>query len=234
NRTAGATETGGRDMSSRHHGFTLAELVMALVITSIIALAAVAVASVLSTAHAHSEAHYGSIETARSAMRRVQRALQSAQLITAVNVDHGGESVTCWTGDENSDGRINVLEVRFLEYDSGAGEIREYRVDFPDGWPQAAVDIGNTAISLEDLTTMTPDSLPEQASLYLTSLLLACDVGDFSVSAWPGPPMSKLVRVEFTVGAGQGAMTLRSAAALRAEQTCLVGEADDDYVLMTP
>lgn len=231
-RTTDVSEIGESNMPSRHRGFTLAELVMASAITSIIALGTAGVASVLSTAHAHSEAHYGSIETARSAMRRVQRVLQSAQLIAAVH--QADMSVIYWAGDENSDGRINVLETRFLEYDSVAGEIREHWAVFPDQWSQVTINANNVAISLEDLTTMTLESVPETISIYLTSLVLASNVSNFSISASPGPPMSTLIQVELTVGSGQGAMTLRSAAALRAEQTALVGQADGDYVLMSP
>ena len=82
-------------------GFTLVELVMAISITTIIGLAVAGASMALSTAHAHSESRYGSIETARSAMRRIQSSLRAAALVTYVHSN--GHKLGYWAGDENED-----------------------------------------------------------------------------------------------------------------------------------
>jgi len=63
-------------------------------------------------------------------------------------------------------------------------------------------------------------------------VVVAMDVHDCRFSVTPGVPVTTLVCVQFTVGEGDKGLTLRSAAALRADMTDCVRMADGDYVLV--
>ena len=222
-------------MTRNAPGFTLVELVMAMFITSIIAAAVAGMSMVLSTANAHSEDRYMAIESARNAMRKIQLDFQKALLITAVSED--GSSLLYWVRDENENGKINLTELRLLRHESGEKQIRRYQVAFPDTWPQPLRDAQDTEFTLQSSLNLSTMASYVAGSTHSVGRLLAVDVHDFEVSLPPSsqaPPLATLVQIRHTVGQGEQALTLRSAASLRADATGYVGVANGVYVLTMP
>ena len=221
-------------MTRNGRGFTLAELLMAMFITSIIAVAVAGVSMVLSTANAHSEDRYMAIESVRNTARKIQYDLQGALLITAAADD--GSSLLYWAYDENQNGKINLTEMRLLRYEPVDKEVRRYQVVFPDTWSNALRDSQDTEFTLQrslNLSTMTSHVAD---STYSVGRLLAADVQDFqiSLSSSSSPPLATLVRIHQTAGRGGQALILRTAASLRADATRYVGVAEGIYVLTMP
>jgi len=200
---------------------------MAMSITAVIGLTVAGVAIALSTAHAHSQDYYQSIQTNRSAVMQIQRSIRKTKLITATD----GSSLVAWAGDTNANGLINLSELLLLSYDQASGELVEYRVVFPDSMDaqtRLALDVESTLATVMDPAAVEAMLTEDQ---YCQRLVIASAVKDFSVSAWPDVPLSRLVRFQLTVGQGQRDLTLRSAACMRADMIEAVGISDDQYVL---
>ena len=203
-------------MKRQRHAFTVVELIMAVTITAIIGLAAAGVSSVLSSAYAHGENHYGNVATARNAMRQIQDFARKAQLVTAVN--NARTSVAYWMGDSNEDENLNLLEFRVLRYEAEIRQIIEYRVTFPEEWSQATIDAHNQTIQLGAASSISHMETKVVGSLYCEARVVAGDVSSFAVTLLPEAPSTKLVQIKFTAGSGDSSLTLRSAAALRGDK----------------
>ncbi len=221
-------------MTRNGRGFTLAELLMAMFITSIIAVAVAGVSMVLSTANDHSGDRYMAIESARNTTRKIQRDLQTALLITAAGDD--GASLLYWVHDENQNGKINLTELRLLRYEPVDKEVRRYQVAFPDTWSSTLRAAQDTEFSLQSSLNLSTMTSHVADSTYSVGRLLAVDVQDFqvSLSSSSSPPLATLVRIRQTAGQGGQALTLRTAASLRADATRYVGVAEGVYVLTMP
>ena len=216
----------------KSHGFTLVELVMAISITSLIGLAVAGASTALSSAHAHSQSQYDSTQTARVAMRQIQYSLQRARLVTAVGSN--GNALAYWVGDENNDGTISLLELRVLRYNPDSRNITEYSVQYPASWAEWLVDSWNWDVTLAEAMSMALMEWWVAGWSYCSGRTLADDVQAFKASLDQRTPLGTLARVEFTVGDGDQATTLRSAAALRADMTHYVMTDGTGYVLNLP
>jgi len=108
--------------------FTLAELLMALSLTAVIALAAATLAGALSSAREQTDAMAGAIQSGRAAMMNLDASLRKARLVTAAEAN----SLVIWTGDANEDERINVNELVLLTSQPASQTVERWEVFFPD------------------------------------------------------------------------------------------------------
>lgn len=214
-------------MRKTDKAMTLAELLIATAITSVIGLSAAGVTMAMSTAHAGSQANYANIQTGRSAMIRVQRELNRAKLITAMD----DQEIVYWAEDANHDGQMTLSEMAVLEYDPETDALVRHEVVFPanmDPVTRAALDSSLT-LGVMTLLGSADNAVVNNARSEKT--ILAEGVTGFSAEPWPSSPMTKLVQLEMTFGSGTEQMVLRSAAALRASRTGYIDLQDGLYVL---
>ena len=207
-----------RTLGSRRIGPSIA-LVIALAITSIIGLATAGAASFLSAGHAQTEAQYESLETARAALRQIQKSLRSACLVTC-SVDD--QALVYWRGDENGDGEIDLTELRVLQFDSTADTVELHWVSLPDGWPAWYRDMMDKPMTLMEAQDPNRINANLMQSGFRVSRTLASDVADFSISPVGTEPMATMVRMGITTGQEPRTIALRSAVALRAPGTGFV------------
>lgn len=215
-------------MTRGTRAFTLAELVMAMAIMSIIGLAVVGMTMALTDAQEYSGDFYRNVQIARHALRYVQREIPKANLVTAVDSD----SLAYWLEDTNDNGGINLTEMRLIAFESGDCEIAEYRIEFPSGWTQFMKDLADIPLSLAWVTDISNVKSIRSES-YVVRRVLATEVASAAFTASPGPPMTKLLQTEVTIGQGDRRVALRNAVALRADWVGHVGTVDDDWVLDT-
>ena len=215
----------------RHRlGFTLMEMTIAMTITAMIGLSVAGVSMVLGDATEYGENFYQSVQTARNVVMKIQKTIRSAKLVTASS----STAMVLWADDTNGDGQINLSETVLLSCDTTSGQIRLNRVVFPatmSAQTRAALDVTKTLADLASVNTVT--SLIT-GNAYNTTTVLATDVAAGQFGVWPTAPLSHLVRFQLTVGTGDSAVTLRSAAATRAGLTSRVQMAGNVYVLTAP
>lgn len=196
--------------------FTLAELVLAIAVTSVVGLSVATVASALANAHRQTDTMRDSIQSGRSAMIHVGSAVRKAKLLVAKSAD----ALAIWTGDANSDGAINVDELVLIRYVPETETVESAQVSFPDSMPHdIVVALNETKPIVEVDTAVEVKDAMNCATLveYCSSRVLASDVRSFSIQADVDPPYSRLVLIRITVGPADQQIALTSSVRLRAD-----------------
>ncbi len=196
--------------------FTLAELVLAIAITSVVGLSVATVASALANAHRHTDTMKESIQSGRSAMIHVGSMVRKAKLLVAKSTD----ALAIWTGDANGDAAINVDELVLIRYVPEARTVESEQVVFPGTMPHDIVVALNETKSLVEVDTAgeVSDAI-NSATLaeYRSGRVLASDVRSFSIQVDVDPPYARLVLIRITVGPPDQQIALTSSVRLRAD-----------------
>ncbi len=213
-------------------GFTLAEMLIAISITAMVGLTVMGASVALSSAYSRGEDSFECIQTARTAMRHLRMEVEKAPLVlTAFN---GGGVLCYWGGDSNSNGLIDVTEIRITIHNPFTGEITIYQVVYPDDWSDLLRDAYDPEFTLAQAMSADTLNMWVMSNSYRQSRVIATDIEncDFSLSA--DGPLSGLVRMSLTARKGKCEMTLQDATALRAPAVEYVSEVDGAYVLSVP
>ena len=208
-------------------GLTVAELVLALSITAMIALSAAGVSMALSTAYAQSQNSYENLQTLRSAMMRIQSELNRAKLIVAV----GERTVVYWKDDTNGDGKINLSELATIRYDEPQRRIDKHQVVFPESMDPMTRKALDERVRLWSAMNIPTTVSTIEGSAYHQAQIIAEGVQAFAVDAAPPCPKAKTVTIKISAGDEVKFITIRSAATMRAGRTKDVGVSDNEYTL---
>lgn len=218
-------------MSRTKKAFTLPELVIAISITSVIALAVATVASALSNAYHMTDEKEESIQSGRMAMTNMETAIRKGKLVLAAS----GAEMALWTGDANGDLSINVDELVLIRSIAGDRTIVSESVTFPDSMPDTVVMALNQTITLASLTDLgnVRQSLTSATlANYFATRVLATDVESFAVATDVLPPLSRLVWIKMTVGEDpEEQISLNNSVHLRADAVDDVASYDGVWVL---
>lgn len=125
---------------SRFSGFTVVELCLAIVITSLVAGALTAFSLAMLSAWKHAEQTQALTLTGNQVVLRIQNELRSARLIGACRAGSSdgsapGAAVVLWKQDFNGDGKIQASEMEMIVHDTVNHELRLYRTGQPDPDP---------------------------------------------------------------------------------------------------
>ena len=210
-------------------GFTALEIVLALTISAMVALAILGVSTALSSAYAHSQDFYETVQAGRNGMMRIQRMLREAKLVTAKT----DTSLVLWAEDANGDDMIDLTEMRLLVYDPSTFEVLKVQVTLPEGLPDDVADLIDADVSLESAVNYST-VMSFMSSPYAVSTVIATDVQEFHVRARTEPPLTDLVKIDMKIADGDRSLHLRSAVTLRADRTDYVGTYQGEYMLMYP
>jgi hypothetical protein len=133
-------------------GFTLFELMLGMLVTSLVIGASAALLSAVAQGWTQSEAAGNSTNRVAMTHIRLQRILRAAKQLGAWRAGSiegtGSASLLIWKGDANLDGRVQFSEVALLEFDPADGKLRYYEVNYPTAWTDAqktAADTPNLA-----------------------------------------------------------------------------------------
>mgnify|MGYP000974893519 CR=1 FL=1 len=214
-------------MQSKPRGFTLAELVLSLAITTVIGLAVTAVAAAISNINEQAEAYYEYLQSGRVASTKVEELLRPALLVTATS----DSAVVVWMKDEVDIGTINVSEVAEIYFDSSTNELLMKTTEFPDSLKtntRSALDID---LALSDLTSILSLDLGSGHASYDVIRVLAQNVKSFDVYPDVPAPMTTLLKFKIVIGDHGQTVTQYGAVALRAPSTSKVTTSNGTYYL---
>lgn len=197
----------------RRGGFTLPEMILGVAITSLVGLAVATVSAALSNAYDAGSAQQQSLQAARTAMLRTEKAVRQSALVLAA----WDNNVLLWEGDRTGDGFVNISEVTLLIHYSD-GTLYEVTATptggfFGSDW---AVHL-DTAVTWPDLVV----SLIEWSS-GREIRQTGGELSSFRCRFDTPPPESRLVQITLTAGATDP-FPLRSAVGLRACQADGIG-----------
>jgi len=218
---------------SADKAFTLAELLMAVSITSIIALAVAAMATALGHAQSSTDSMREAIQSARIGVLRMGDTLRTSKLVTCASSDR----LIAWTGDANDNDEINLSELVMFRYQPDDDTIEQWQILFPDSMPapqRAVLDITRTLSQAVNGSGIENTMSRATYASYLVRPVLASSVNSFTMEASPGVPETAVVRLRVNVGEGVQQITLNNTAGLRADATEYVEQSQGAWVLNLP
>ncbi len=193
-------------------GFTLVELLLALIVAGIVSAAVVTLAFAVSTANDVTDNTSQTQAYVRYATLRISELIRHSKLICGMT----GDNLAVWRADDNGDGQINPKELVYIEMGTGRNYVK--LMDFPsaEDWLVTLSSIlGGTAkqelmlICDERQTTLVPEC--SNAQIVLDS----------------SPPWSKLVSLSFDLVENGIVRRYQISAALHGWSGHLLGDSGD-------
>ncbi|MHC4394069.1 MAG: PilW family protein [Planctomycetota bacterium] len=126
-------------------GFTLVELLVALMVTSIV------LAAVATLTFAIGSANDATNDTSQKQARVRYTTLRISELIRGCKLICGtpSDDMAIWRADDNDDGQINVDELVYIERGTGRDFVRLKEFSVPAGWPNFVLLISD----IQDVST---------------------------------------------------------------------------------
>jgi prepilin-type N-terminal cleavage/methylation domain-containing protein len=166
-----------------YKGFTLVELLMALIVAGIVSAAVVTLAYALSTANDVSDDVSQTQAYVRYATLRISDLIRHCNLVCGMP---GGDLVI-WRADDNGNGRINVSELVYIERGPAGGYLRLCTFSF-----------NNAIVSLADIDTLTTRWwLSYGCDESYTQMIPQCSNVEFLLDV--PPPDSRFVGIYFDI-----------------------------------
>jgi prepilin-type N-terminal cleavage/methylation domain-containing protein len=164
------------------NGFTLVELLVALIVTSIILTAVSTLAFALSSANKATGQMSRSQAQVRLTTLRIQEIIRNCNLVCYA----GNNDIAIWLSDNNNDGKINIGELEFIECGSDRDHLQ--LCTFPSE--------NNSEIALSSIRPVSTNWWSIYSSdIAYVHLLQECSKVCFSFDA--PSPYSKLVNISF-------------------------------------
>jgi type II secretory pathway pseudopilin PulG len=209
-------------------GFTLAELVLALAITTVIGLAVTGVAAAVSNFNERAEAYYECLQCGRVAAGKLEAMMRPALLITAAS----GSNMVVWTDDHIEPGKINVSEVTKIFLDTTTRQLMLRTTVYPSTLTADTITALDTSLALSQLTSASVATSAPTYVQYDATRVLAANVQSFVVYPNVPAPLTRLVKFKLVVSVDGQTVTQYGAVALRAPSTSsVILQTDGKYAL---
>jgi prepilin-type N-terminal cleavage/methylation domain-containing protein len=192
--------------------FTLVELLVGLLITSIILAAVATLAFVFNSANtASGDTAYKQAQL-RHATLHISELIRNAKLICAAP----GNDLVVWAADENADDQINLNEIVYIERGTDLDTLRLCRFS----------SAGNPQTTIADLAQSTTKSTAI-FNYNETYIPLIPECGNVQFGLDRAPPLTGLVAVSFDLTENNVARRYEISTALRAWAGHLLSDAND-------
>lgn len=193
-------------------GFTVAELLVVLLITSIVFGAVATLANAVGNAQRSTESMSESQARLRYATLRIGESIRHARLALSIPTD----GIALWTADDNDDALINGSELVYIEsYDAGGGVEQLRMLEFPD--QSQAVTIADIADGTARTTLI---NATEERS---TILLDTCSNVTFTHLT----PRAEFVNLTFSLAEGSTTTTYQISARVSGSADNLIDAGDE-------
>lgn len=183
-------------------GFTLVELLVGLMVTSIILSAVATLAFALSSASRASNDVVYTQTQVRFVTLRIVDLIRHGRMVCA----QFGDTLVIWKTDYNQNNRIDINEVVYLEFDAADETLRLYEFSVP-GNPCVLAVLGlpsGTAVLAELAKPATKQALIEECQaagqVRETTILNGCR--DLSFWLHESPPRTRRVTISFLLAEG--------------------------------
>jgi prepilin-type N-terminal cleavage/methylation domain-containing protein len=161
-------------------GFTLVELLVALVVSSVILTAVATLAFALSRANDSTDDTSRKQTEVRSATLRISELIRQCRLICGTP----SNELAVWRADDNGDGKININELVYIERGQDKNFLRLCELTAPD-----------TQVSLSQIQSLDPDA----CTVRRITLLPQCSNVEFYAHLDnPADPVTKAKRITIT------------------------------------
>jgi prepilin-type N-terminal cleavage/methylation domain-containing protein len=120
-------------------GLTLLELLLAMIITALVAGAIAGMLGAVSAGVGSRKDNRDIMVRAHASQSRLAAYFATARCVLASDPT----SVTIWLNDSRESGSVHATEIRWLQFDALAGEVVVQYVDFPDNWTRTACELAD-------------------------------------------------------------------------------------------
>ncbi len=191
-------------------GFTLVELLLALVVSGVVLMAVATLAFALTSAEDVSDGTSRTQAQVRFATLRIADLLRQCKLICGTP----GSDLRIWRADDNGDRQINVNELVYIE----AGPEKNYLrlCEFPSS--------DTSVVALSDVAALAPDAY----GVTYVILIPQCSNVQFLVDA--APPQSKFVGISFDIAENRVVRHYQICSALRGWAGNLLNQSGDSLI----
>jgi prepilin-type N-terminal cleavage/methylation domain-containing protein len=198
------------------NGFTLVELLVALIVSSIVLAAVATLAFAVGAAYDETDDTSQKQAQIRQATLRISELIRHCKLICGTP----GGDLAIWRTDDNNDGQININELVYIERGPNGDHIRLYECD----------SVSNPAIKLSDIDSVgTSWWLGFYDSETYVKLLPQCSNVQFGF-LYELPPQSTFVTISFDVVENDTARQYQISTALRGWAGNLLNDTGDNLV----
>jgi prepilin-type N-terminal cleavage/methylation domain-containing protein len=167
-------------------GFTLVELLVALIVTSIVTTAVVTLAYAMNSANDATDDTSRKQAHVRFATVRISDLIRHCKLVCYASADE----LAVWTGDENTDGKINIGELTYIE----AGPAQDHL------WLYTFTPSSSAEINLGLIGALATSWWSAYGSLDPPiHLIPECSNVTFYTDGWASQPKSRLVSITFDI-----------------------------------
>lgn len=195
-----------KQQRNKPKGFTLAELLMAIWVMSIILAAVAAMSFALGSANDSADNSSEIYSRVRYATMRINELLRNSKLICS----NAGTSVGVWRADDNGDNQINPGEIVYLEAVSGNINIVSFK--------PTALHSGVILLLSDILSGTTKTWLEATVPLDTVTLVNDCNYVTFTTDQ--SPPYAKKLNIYFGILSEKG---VSSDYQITANQRCYAG-----------
>ena len=169
-------------IKKNERGFTLVELMVAMVVTGIVLSAVSTLAFALSSANKST----GDISRSQAQVRfttlRIQELIRNCNMICSAS----NNDIAVWLADKNNDNKININELAYIDFDTDRNHLYIYTFSSNDN---SVIDIASIqAYSTNWWSSYTSDT---------ESVKLLPDCGSVEFNFDTLPPNSKFVNIKF-------------------------------------
>lgn len=186
-------------------GFTMLELLLASMVTALVAASASTFLSATTNASLTTRDVRSTQNAGHYALTQITKAIREARGIGEVTTT----SVTLWVNDTNKDDKLNLYETAVIRYDAAGQQlIYEYPEPPDSGTPATVVSTGNFK-SATTLASLFP-------SADKTTVVWCTDIISMGFSGNPSGTDTRMVETTFTLDLTGQPVTFRGAANARA------------------
>ncbi len=186
-------------MTNTTRAFTLSELIVGMVVTSLVGLSAATASNVFGSRYCRSEESFESVQAARTALRRMSTAVCGSQLLLYVDANR----MLLWREEGVGDGQIQKGELVVLAWSDG--NLAQTSI----------VSSGkDSSVALKDVMDKPGDFIRDVLKDG-QSTVLASRLTGLTVALNTAAPMTTLATISVSSGRGTGAVSMRIAASLR-------------------
>ncbi len=120
-----------RTRTHARRGFTVAELLIGIVITALVAMAISTMLTLVGETTSRSRDERAAVMRSHLAQVRLRSYTEPSLAVLQFDATKG---VAIWLHDDNPGEKVNLTELRVLWFDAETGAITAERVEFPDNW----------------------------------------------------------------------------------------------------
>jgi hypothetical protein len=196
-------------------GFTVAELLVAMVVTSVVLLAVTTLAFAMGSASRAAEDVEAAQAEIRAATVRLMDLIHDGRMICAAQ----GDDVVVWKSDDNADGLINLNELVYLERDTVHGTLRMCQFSDP----------ANPVVAFSSLS-LAATKATLKAGYASTDVILIRSCSGIQFACDQAPPLARRLVISFDQAEDQTTHHYQIDAAVLGSAACLLNAGGTDLV----